>query len=766
MKEIKFYLIIFSLILSRILPADISGYVVDKETGESIPGVNIFLQGTHAGTSSDLNGFFVLRGIKPGKYILVLSHISYSQKELRISLSSEDLYLGKIELESRIIKGKAVIVTAKKEAIISKETSISTYQINPVILQELPQLNQDIFKALRLSPSVTISDPLSPQLYIRGSDPGENLVLLDGMTIYNPQHFLSAEAIFNPYSIKDITFMVGGFPARYGGRNSSVLAITTRDGHKSEVHGEFSPSVNGISTAVEFPVSPTITSMFSGRVYSDLIYRFLMGSPNILADYNFTITKRTERSKLKLSSFYARDFLKWNAKHLFIFFPEEWDQDFEELFKTSTANLATGIRYHFLITPRILLDVHSYYSQCRSYNKSILKQRVEEVYINLNSEYDNRVSELSIKPELTLFAFTRQTFKVGFDIKRYQFINKYIGYQNKRFTRKENFDIRAFYFQNKIDIGLLLLNAGLRFSATQDYKSKPEERLSLTTNMGKIKVKIALGTYRQLISTLNTNNEEFVKFLEYYIPLRGYPPITSKQKIVEIEYTVSEHSKLSISSYYKNMKRLYRIVSKSTEMPFKNIFIERGRGRAYGIEFLISVNTPKLVSWISYTYSRGFRTFPSINNGREFAYDADQPHNLKIATMIIPNNYITFSLSMQIASGYPKTWTNRYYWYFHYDPYTNDISISPSFLTPEKNNVRFPPRVALDIGLKKRLRMGFGAYLADFLQAKEAILNFTIKNVLFLYRNPYCYAYIPGYGYYGFAVNYFPSIQAGYIIKF
>ncbi|MBO8130816.1 MAG: TonB-dependent receptor [Candidatus Marinimicrobia bacterium] len=769
-------LILITIIFSQILYSyNISGYIVDKNSGETIQGVNIFIKNSNMGTVSDLNGFFLISGIKEGKYIVTFSHIAYEKCEIDINIINSSIFLGKIELKPRVIQGEEIVVTARKEALISKETDISTYQIDPAILQELPQVNRDIFKMLRLSPSVTIADPISPQLYVRGSDPGENLVLLDEITIYNPKHFLSYEAIFNPYAIKDISFMVGGFDVEFGGRNSSILKITTRDGHKEKFMGEFSPSTNGVSGAIEFPLSHNTTAMISGRFTSDLITRFLMGSPNVLADYNLSILRKGEKSRFKFSSFYARDFMKWNIKHLLVYFPDEEENfnNFDESFKTSTTNFATGFQYSYLLSSGLILNLKTYYSSCFSENYSLLAVKTGEeededlnVFVNMESKFNNKVSDITLKPSITVFTVFNQIIKAGLEAKFYNFFNKYLYFAGSYLSKKQTYNINSIYLQDKISTSFLSFVMGYRLTTIENKNFIPERRFSLILDLNPFNIKFSSGEYKQFLTTLNTTNEEFVQFLDYYVPIKNRKPIASYQNVLELEYEISKLSKISISAYYKNMNRLYRIIYKDVNNPFNDLYFENGKGKSYGIEFLYSINSKNIISWISYTYSRSFRQFPSINNGKEYIFDADQPHSLKLAAMLMPTESITYSLTMQISSGFPKTFTKHFYWYFSYDPVLNDFTLVPSYLTPEKNNIRFPPRVKLDVGVKKKLRKGFGYKLAKFLRAKGAVLNFSIKNLLFLYRNPYYYIYIPDYGYYAIGIEYFPSISAGYIIKF
>ena len=262
---------------------------------------------------------------------------------------------------------------------------------------------------------------------------------------------------------------------------------------------------------------------------------------------------------------------------------------------------------------------------------------------------------------------------------------------------------------------------------------------------------------------MNSKDNEFVQTLEYFNSLKNYEPIASKQFIVGIEGYLNEDIFYSITGYYKDLFRLYKFDYSDANNEQKP---EAGSGEAYGIESLIRGKYGKLSGWVSYTLSKGTRSFPSYRNGKEYLYDGDQTHNIKTVLMYNLTRDITASTTFQFSSGYPKTWETGKYNQFSYDVVDDWIGIFPKDITPAKNNVRYPPRMLLDFGWKKKLRSGFGFNLAEYLGAKDAYFTMTIKNVLFLKRNPYYYFYLDNYGYYGFGMNYIPSVSAGYSIKF
>lgn len=187
----------------------VSGYIVDEETGETIIGVNVIVEGTDKGAISDPNGLFVLTNLKADSIHIRFSHIAYAEKTQSVNLTDGSVYLNKVILASKVLELSAIEVVSNRGNLVQRDMDIGSFEADPVLLKEIPQLDKDIYKLIKLSPSVTIGDEYSPLYNVRGSDPGENLVQLDGMTIYNPQEPMAGRSLFNPYSIKNIEMLVG-----------------------------------------------------------------------------------------------------------------------------------------------------------------------------------------------------------------------------------------------------------------------------------------------------------------------------------------------------------------------------------------------------------------------------------------------------------------------------------------------------------------------------------------------------------------------------
>ncbi|NQV30826.1 MAG: TonB-dependent receptor [Candidatus Marinimicrobia bacterium] len=770
----KLQLLLFILGSASLNAGDISGFVHDAQSGESIIGVNVFIQSSGRGAATDLEGFFILRNAGEGIVKLTLSHIAYQDTTIDLLLGRQNHFISTIVLRPHSIDTKAVEVIGQRSSII-EDMDISSLQVDPIILTEIPQLNKDVFNLIKFSPSVTTSDPMSPQYYVRGSDPGENLVQMDGMTIYNPQHFMGSSAIFNPYSIKNVEMLVGGFDAEYGGRNASIMNISTREGHKSEVHGEFRPSISGISGAIEFPAGERGTAMLSGRMYTDFMMRVMMGTPNLVMDYNAAYQILLGKTRLRFSGFFARDYIDYSVDNLMLFFPEDLFDSFGEGFVTNTTNQAIGVKFNTVLLPNLKLEGQLYHSASAVDNLTYFNYSVSDTSgenlatLDYRTHIENSISENTVKANLAWYAFWNQTVKLGVELNDLNFANEVGRFDAPAKPNESGTQFQALFLQDKIELGPLQVKFGLRSSrslAQGDWQMEPRASASLSIPGGH-QFKAAYGKYFQYLTTMDSKGDEFIQFLDYYQSLEERNPLNSIHYIVGLSGPLFGDVEYEVSGYYKDLKQLYRATySNTVTAGERSALIEGGSGEAYGFEVLLKGAFGRFSGWLGYNYSRGYRQYPSILEGQRSLFDADQPHNLKSILLFKLTPDIVASTTLQITSGFPRTWETGMRMHSSYDPLTNSIGWFATYITPERNNVRYPARLTWDMGWKKKLRSGFGYNLAEYLGGIDAYMTMTIRNLLFLHRNPIYYFYIPEYGYYGFGAEFVPSISFGYSLQF
>ncbi len=766
----------------------VSGYVIDGETGETLIGVNVVAPGEKKGAASDNNGYFWISDLLPGNYSLEFSYIGYATKKVEIVVQNQSMILDEIALVPEELLLDEITVTAQNSELVDPEIETSPIQITQDAIRNIPAVNKDLFKSLKYFPGVEGLDPLSQLYAVRGSDSGENLVLLDGITIYNPYHFVTGTSLFNVYALKKAEMLVGGFGAEYGGRNSSVLYITSREGNSKSLHGEIEPTTTMTKAAFDFPIGEKLTMMVSGRYYYNLIARFLMSTPNYFYDTNISLNwKINAYNRVNLRYFQSRDYMDYSFSRLSHYFKAMLDNEEREIFdnydiifNTIWNNHALSFSLKSIISPAVYLETQLSGSFFSAENRTAFEFQYTDdednktVELRYDTDIQNKISDLGANIILNVNLYSANAIKLGLKYNQYRFNNdiRINSLEEGLVTRKP--DLISTFVEDKITLGNFSIRPGIRFSkfgyADQWYQ---EPRLNAVVKFrDDYKLKFAWGQYYQYIISINSQEYELSQFLDYYYPLRLKSPGASTHYIFGMEKALLEVLYVSVNCYYKNLSRVYTFDYNASELDIFHFSdkLKEGSGKSYGIELFVRGRWNNLSGWLSYGLSRSTRSYPHIMKGKDFLFDYNRTHSLKAFGHYQVNPSLSFSATCCLLSGVPRTLESGIKSYFYYDPQSNQYSYYFTYINNVKNNGRMPCILDLDLGMKKHLRTGFGAELADFLGASESYVNIALENILFfLHRNVIYYFPIEidnSVELYGLGTNYFPMISAGYTVKF
>ena len=301
----------------------VSGVVREAASGELVIGGAVTLyEGTYTegaaqkplrGAYTNKYGFYALPNIPPGAYTLVVKRIGFAPFVQAVSMGEFSQRIN-VELATNDVRLQSVSVQAQRE----RGAAVSTVDVSVDFIKQMPSLGgeRDIFRVLQLLPGVKTVSEISSGLYVRGGSPDQNLVLLDGVTVYNPQHLGGFLSAFNTDAISNIRLIKGAFPAEYGGRLSSVLDLSMKEGSKEKLRGAASLSLVSLSALLEGPISSNATFMISGRrMYFDLAAALIDPAGRILPRYNFYDVnakvnyRLDENNHLFLSGYFGRDIL-------------------------------------------------------------------------------------------------------------------------------------------------------------------------------------------------------------------------------------------------------------------------------------------------------------------------------------------------------------------------------------------------------------------------------------------------------------------------
>lgn len=762
----------------------LSGIVYDAETGETIIGATIQIGGLEGkGTSTNLNGFFSFPGIENNPAQVNVSFIGYQNRTMKVPFNEQNQAFIEVRLKPATVNlGEISITELSATKIGDREIETSQHRLSPKAIKSIPTARNDVFKAMRFLPGVEATEPLSPLVSVRGSDPGENLIMLDGVTIYNPYHFISSSGIFNMQTVKNIDLLVGGFGAEYGGRNSSVIHISTKDGNENGIHGEVKPTTVESRMFLEFPLNEKTTMMVGGRLNYDIASNFLLSSNNYFYDLNLSLTHRlNSRNRIDLKYFGSKDHTAMSFNNFYkhlgyslerlgdtLIYQSFLDMDFT--WKNQWRNNIATVIWKSVVSPRLYFRVQAYASLHDANNYSAFKMEVEDVAFNTSTRFKSKVYDYTAKASLNYTPFFGNELKIGAEYSKYLFANaSQINGIDGASARVEP-DLLAVFAEDKIKWGTFILRPGVRLTQFNQNDLKYEPRVNLAWEFFPTwKFKAAYGTYYQYIISMNTQELEFNQFLDYYYPLGNVAPSLSYHYIAGLEKSVGKGLQFSLDFYYKDIARTYTfdLLQNQFEAFALSDKIFEGSGKTYGAELMVKGQMDKFSGWASYTLARSTRSFSNIMDGKTYLYDYDHLNTFKGVINFQATQRIAYSADFMFQSGVPRSVENSVQMFYMYEPITGQMIYSPQYTIDQKNSSRMPWIMQINLGLEKKVVRGFGKDIANFFHADESYLIVNVRNLLFLRRNVLYYFPIAGYDkYIPFGTDYLPSVHMGYTLKF
>ncbi|MFA7327735.1 MAG: TonB-dependent receptor [Candidatus Kapaibacterium sp.] len=605
--------------------ASISGYVKDSSNKETLIGATIRLDGTSRGSQTNKDGYFVISNIKPGKYDVVYSYIGYTETRKSINLkANQDLRLDAL-LSSGTMTSEEISVYADRD---DDKVQISISKVN-IPMQQIKEIRiggeSDIFRSLQLLPGVLTSSQISSGLYIRGGSPDQNLVLLDGSMVYNPSHLFGFISAFNTDAIKDVELIKGGFNAEYGGRLSSVLTLTQKDGNREEVEGMFSIGAISSKLALEGPIGNGSWFLGGRRTYFEVIKSFLNEDPlNPIPDFAFydvnaKITQDFgDNDKVAISGFYSRDNLDYGAGNI--------------NFNLGISNRLGSARWTHIFNPQLFSTVNLSTSQ----------------YINGfdadNSGYkvlqENIITDYTIKHTLDWFHNEDITTKYGYEVNFYEFdyLANFTGSTestdegSKPGSTNLNFnDINyAAFAQAKWQVNSLLsAQFGLRANHFEFAKQTAvEPRIALKYNIQPdVAIKASWGIYHQNLKLATLQD---FSFFDTWLGTDSSLNIgRSVHYIMALETEPWEGFDVNVDVYYKSLENINEIRRVVLQIDNGADVLYEGKGEAYGAELFIQKKMGDFTGWFGYGLGFIYSQYDSLNGGEVFSPKFDRRHDFK-----------------------------------------------------------------------------------------------------------------------------------------
>ncbi len=746
----------------------VSGHIYDAATGETLIGAGVVFGEASVLTGAATNNY--------GYYSLTLTSSAVGARD---SISLSYSYVGYrtevIEIPfvrdtvidvslTRSLELEGSVVTARRDAGI-KSSYLGAIDVPLSHIKNVPSLlgEQDIIKSLQLLPGVQGGNEGFAGLYVRGGGPDENLILLDGVPIYNTDHILGLFSVFQPDAVKKVTLYKGSFPARYGGRVSSIIDIRTNDGNTRETHGSIGVGVVSDKIHIEGPIlKDRLSYSLSARgmhtaVFAPLLRLALKENYTnyYFYDLNGKLSWRAgERDRIYLGAYFGADNLKYEQKHEYHsensgYYGTERQYHSNDALRVNWGNSLVDLRWNHIFSSRLFSNVTVAWNSYSSVIAGSSHERGTDDGVSYvtryGTDYRSGIRDLSAKMDFDYTPSPRHLVKFGAEYIYHSFIPATIstrdyelrGYEQPvdttiRYTSQNPYHGHDFSVYGEDDIYVsehLTLNPGVRVAlfaveggSYLAFQPRVSAKLSLPQD---VSLKAGYARMAQYVHLLSSSQLSLP--MDLWVPItKDVKPVYSDQFSVGVYYAGLKDWEFSVEGYWKEM---YNILEyKDGTFSLGNTaswesMVAMGRGRAVGLEFFAQKIAGSTTGWISYTLAKSDRWFPdgSINLGQKFPYKYDRRHSVNICVNHSFSKRWDINAVWSFASGTATTFPMRKT--VVVDPDTG-VAQTADFVG-SRNNYRLPPSHRLNLGVNLHCPARHG----------ESVWNFSIYNA-YNYMNP------------------------------
>lgn len=725
----------------------VSGTIEDAATGEKLIGASVYEGKTFVGTATNVYGFFSIT-LPADSVQLVVKYIGYTPRVINMLLTHDETMSIKLN-PSTDLETVEIVAGAR----IEEQSQMSTIEVPIAQIKSIPALlgEVDVLKVLQLLPGVQSGGEGSSGFYVRGGGPDQNLILLDGAPVYNASHLFGFFSVFNADAIKNVELIKGGFPARYGGRLSSVLEINMKEGNKKEYHGEGGIGIIASRLTVEGPLKKdTASFLISGRrTYIDLLARpFIKMKADgnyggyYFYDFNTKVNwKVSPKDHLYISAYLGNDKFYLVDKYEDTSGGTTYKQQME--FDLGWGNTTTALRWNRLINDKLFANTSLTYSKFRFFIRAL----EEDTYIDATGTHTDKftlkylsgINDWNLKVDFDYVPGPNHYIKFGagniyhtFNTGALQFseanLDTTLGVKNT------NAHESALYIEDDIKIGRKLkINAGLHlagFLVKDKFYPSIEPRFSGRYMLpGNWAVKASYARMTQFIHLLT--NSGIGLPTDLWVPTTDIvKPERSNQVAAGAAKTLFDNKyEFSLEGYYKIMNDIIDLTDGASfidpNQDWQNK-VEAGKGWSYGAEFFVQRKEGKFTGWIGYTLSWTERQFKEINFGKKYPYKYDRRHDFEIVASYKIAPGIDLSATWVYGTGNAISLPLA-----EYRPY-NDISSYYQNIQyyGDKNSFRMAPYHRMDIGVN------FTAEREVFRRKYERTWSFSVYNA-YNRKNPY-----------------------------
>jgi len=666
----------------------IYGFVTDSITGEPLIGVSVVDEAQKKGGITNEYGYFYLKTTAEEYVDVHFSFVGYQRQTVRITSSSF--------LQIRLKQGvelSEITITAKRNV-----NQPSRQTLTPNMIKSLPSMlgESDVLKSLIYLPGVTMGNEGTANLHVRGGSSDQNYFLLDDVQLYHVNHLGGFMSAFDANIIKQVDLYKGNFPARYGGRLSSVVDVHLKDGNEERVEGELMLGTLATKAYIEGPAGDKTTFLASLRRFNlDLLTRLAANTGYTFYDFNGKITHRlNNKNKLFAMVYLGRD--------------KVFDHRDNSKYDVKWGNHAGSVKWNRVLKPDLFLNVAAAYTI--SFNHT--DYRVKTDAYQSKSSIQSNINDLSGKFNFSYFR-EKSNYTFGGEIIHHRFTPHLMSYKGNDMdtimSRNQYVVENNLYSDIRLNpLKPLFIDLGVRWSVWN---------MSADFNYFQPRTNVSLHLTEQW--TVNGSFSQMVQFMHlltvsgaglpsdlWISSTKKLPPETALQWSFGTIYSFKKAGiDVKLEVFTKKMKDLIHIKEGMIVQPsidMESIISSKGKGDAKGIEFLLEKKTGKLIGWMAYTLMKNDRIFEDINKGNPFPDVYDRRHDFSIVASYSLTDRLELSTTWVCVSGRLTTLPVQKYNIidFNYDGHLLDWSLYEALVYGQKNSFRFPPYHRLDIGFK------------------------------------------------------------------
>ncbi|MGE5400592.1 MAG: TonB-dependent receptor [Ignavibacteriales bacterium] len=689
------------------------GIVTDSTNGETISYANVLIKDTRMGSPTDTRGYYFIPSIPPGSYSVLVSCLGYKSKLLQVQISDGEIKQLNVQLVPGSIRMEEVSIIGEK-SVRENEADLGLQKINIREIEMMPTgVEADVFKVLQASPGVSSTGDVTSRYFVRGGSSNQNLVLLNGVTVYYPFHALGIYSTIDPEMISGVEFYKGGFGPEFGGRLSSVLNVITKDGNKNSLHAAGTAGLLSGKVSAEGPI-PGGSFLVTGRksYYSKVLKNYLNNqeAPFDFYDLSFKVNYANpgflNNGKIIAHGFFTMDRVNnddplkedYNIKNNI--WGLNWYQIWASpLFSSITLSSST---FEAEVIPNLSQSKprkNTVNDLSSNWNFTYIYDSRDELNFGLDHKFLN--TDLSMQ---NLYSKNISFNKNGYELS---------GYANYKFYRYEN-------------VGL---NLGMRINFTSLSVLRPfllEPRINVTYKpVPYIALKAGVGRYSQEMITISNENDLISIFEPWTIIQDNVAASEGTQFTLGMSTYLSENFTIELEGYYKYLTNL-------TETNYNKFLASdpdyiNVNGESYGLEALIKLQASDLFLKTGYSLSWAYKI---DTKGAKYYPKYDLRHSLNILTGYNLGAGWEVNATWFLNSGLPFSPITGFYDRLNIDDVwsvQNLNNFTSSTIWDRRNLKRLSIYHRLDIGVSKKFSFNFANFIFD-----ASIMNvYDRKNIFY-----------------------------------